>query len=170
MNNLTFTDILAAILAAGIIAMLAGFVSHKLYHPQHLEKNAYEIAAAEDTGGTPGAAEQTAAGPIDVEKADLAKGEKIAKVCSSCHTFESGGANKVGPNLFGIVGKSHAHEPSFAYSEAMKAKAGAKWDREALNQFLWNPKKILPGTKMTFLGLKKDDERASVIKWLETQR
>ena len=168
--SMEFNKLFAALLVAGIIAMLAGFLSHKLYHPQHLEKDAYEIAAASSDTGGPAAVEQTEPEPIDVAAGDIAKGEKLSKVCASCHTFDKGGANKVGPNLYNIVGAAHAHAAGFAYSDAMKAQAGKKWDRDALNKFLWNPKKALPGTKMTFLGIKKPEERAALIKWLEAQK
>ncbi|HYD17368.1 MAG TPA: cytochrome c family protein [Patescibacteria group bacterium] len=168
--SMEFNKLLAAILVAGIIAMLAGFVSHQLYHPRHLEKNAFEILAAESGSGETAAAEQTEPEPIDLAAADVAKGEKLAKVCASCHSFESGGPNKVGPNLFGIVGAAHAHKADFAYSDAMKAEQGKKWDYDALNKFLWSPRKAIPGTKMTFAGIKKPEERAAVIKWLETQK
>ncbi|MDF3025654.1 MAG: cytochrome c [Alphaproteobacteria bacterium] len=169
--NMESNKILAAILVAGIIGMLAGFVSHKLYHPQHLEKDAYEIAAAEGGGGGgPAAVEQTEPEPIDIAAADVVKGEKLAKVCASCHSFDNGGPNKVGPNLFGIVGNKHAHSATFAYSDAMKAESAKKWDYDALNKFLWSPKKGIPGTKMSFAGIKKPEDRAAVIKWLETQK
>ncbi len=169
--SMEFNKILAALLCAGIIAMLAGFVSHKLYHPHHLEKDAYEIAAAESgTSAGPAVAEQTEPEVIDIATADVAKGEKLAKVCASCHTFESGGPNKVGPNLFGVVGGDHAHKSDYPYSDAMKAEHGKKWDYDALNKFLWSPKKAVPGTKMTFLGIKKPEDRAAVIKWLDTQK
>ncbi len=168
--SMEFNKILAALLCAGIIAMLGSFVAHKLYHPHHLEKDAFEIVAAEGGGGGPAATEQTEPEPIDVAGADIAKGEKLAKVCASCHSFESGGPNKVGPNLFAVVGGVHAHKDDFAYSDAMKAEHGKKWDYDALNKFLWSPKKAIPGTKMTFLGIKKPEDRAAVIKWLETQK
>lgn len=167
--SMEFNKILAAILTAGIIAMLAGFVTHLVYHPHDLEKNAFEIAGVAADAG-PAVAEQTEPEPIDVAAADVATGEKLSAVCKSCHSFDKGGPNKVGPNLFGIVGGTHAHRQDFAYSEAMKAEAGKKWDEAALNKFLWSPKKAIPGTKMTFLGFKKPAERAAVIKWLETQK
>lgn len=169
--DMELNKILASVLTAGIIAMLSWFVaSHVLYHPEKLEKNAYEIASAEGEAAAPGAAAAPAeAEPIDIEAADMAKGEKLAKVCAACHTFDQGGANKVGPNLFGVVGGKSAHTAGFAYSDAMKGFAG-KWDYETLNKFLWSPKKTVPGTKMTFAGMKKPEDRAAVIKWLATQK
>jgi cytochrome c len=108
--------------------------------------------------------------PIDelMATADIAQGEKLAKVCAACHTFDKGGANRVGPNMWGIVGAKHAHIDGFAYSDALKAKSAEVWDVEALNQFLWNPKKAIPGTKMGYAGMKKPEDRAALIKWLET--
>jgi cytochrome c len=103
-------------------------------------------------------------------KGDAAAGEKISKVCSSCHSLGKGEAARIGPNLFGVVGGPHAHQADYAYSDAMKGKAGEKWTEAALNEFLWSPQKTIPGTKMTFIGLPKMEDRASIIKWLESQK
>ncbi len=168
--NMEFNKIFAAVLSAGIIAMLCWFVAHQAYHSEPLEKNAYEIAVTEDAGAAGAPAAATGPEPIDVDKADLALGEKISKVCASCHDFSQGGPNRVGPNLYGIVGNIHAHKDDYAYSDGMKAHKGEKWDYDALNKFLWSPKKAIEGTKMTFAGLKKPEERAAVIKWLATQK
>ena len=167
--NMEFNKAFAALLTAGIIAMLCWFVSHELYHPEPLEKNAFDIVVA-STGGAAEPAAATGPDPIDLSKADAAQGEKLAVVCSSCHSFGKGEPAKVGPNLFGIVGNVHAHMEGYAYSDAMKSHAGEKWDVDALNHFLWGPQKTIPGTKMTFMGFKKTEERAAVIKWLETQK
>ena len=100
--------------------------------------------------------------------ADIAHGERLSKVCAACHTFDKGGANRVGPNLWGIVGAKHAHIEGFAYSDAMKAKSAEAWTRDALNEFLWNPRKALPGTKMVYAGMRKPEDRAAMVKYLES--
>jgi len=168
--NMETNKIFAAFLVAGIIAMLGGFVTQKIFHQHPLEEYAFPIEVAEADTATGGAA--APAGPEPIEEllatADIAEGEKLSKVCAACHTFDKGGAAKVGPNLFHIVGGPHAHMDGFAYSDAMKAKKGETWTREALNEFLWNPKKAVPGTKMVYAGMKKPEQRAAMIKWLET--
>jgi cytochrome c len=166
-----FNKIFAAILVAGIIAMLASFVSHESYHPEKLERNTFPIAVA-DAGADAAAAPAADKGPEPIDNlmaaADPAAGEKIARVCMSCHTLDKGGPNRVGPNLYGIVGNHHAHAADFAYSDGMKAKSGETWDVEKLNVFLYSPRKAIDGTKMTFAGLKKPEDRAAVIKYLQT--
>lgn len=101
-----------------------------------------------------------------IAKADLAKGEKVFKKCAACHTVEKGAPNKIGPNLFAIVGKNKASMVGFKYSDNLKAKGG-KWTVEDLNLWLTKPKDFVPNTKMTFPGLKKDTERADVIGYLK---
>ncbi|MBM3579805.1 MAG: c-type cytochrome [Alphaproteobacteria bacterium] len=100
--------------------------------------------------------------------ADIDRGAKIFKKCATCHTAGKGEAAKIGPNLFGIVGRARA-TTSFTYSDAMKAKGGA-WDQESINQFITKPKDFVPGTKMAFPGLKKPQDRADVILFLEKQK
>lgn len=171
--NMKQNKILAAFLVAGIIAMISGFASHILYHPAHLEQNAFPIAVAEaaEPAAAGAAAAPATAEPIDalLATADAANGEKLAKVCAACHSFDNGGPNKVGPNLFGIVGANKAHKSDFNYSESLKAKGGT-WTTADLNEFLWNPKKFVAGTKMTYAGMKKPEDRAALIKWLETKK
>lgn len=169
--NMEFNKIFAAILLAGIVAMLAGFVSGITYHPQVLKENAFPIEVAEATAGAAGeAAAPKGPEPIEdlIASADIAHGEKLSKVCAACHTFDAGGPARVGPNLHGIIGAKHAHMAGFAYSDAMKAKSGEVWTREAINEFLWNPKKALPGTKMVYAGMKKPEDRAAMVKYLES--
>jgi cytochrome c len=164
--------IIAAVLVAAIIAMLSGFIGHKLVAPEQLAENAYKIegiAPAAGEGAAPAA--QATAEPIKdlMVKADPAQGEKVSKICGSCHTFGKGEPNRVGPNLAGIVGRARGAAAGFAYSDAMKAKGGA-WDEDSLNEFLWSPKSFVPGTKMSFAGLKKPEDRAALIKWLKSQK
>ncbi|MGE3868589.1 MAG: cytochrome c family protein, partial [Pseudorhodoplanes sp.] len=98
---------------------------------------------------------------------DPAKGEAVAKQCSACHTFNKGGPNRVGPNLWGIVNRQVATEAGFNYSAAMKAKGGT-WTYDTLNKFLQNPKAFVPGTAMGYAGLARGTQRADLINYLHT--
>lgn len=162
--------IFAAVLVAGIIAMLSGFVSRQIVHAEKLEENAYKIEVTEAAAGG-GAAKAAGAEPILalLAAADVAKGEKVAKACAACHTFTKGGANGVGPNLYGVVGGAKDHVAGFAYSGTLKGQGGDVWTYAELNKFLWKPKAYAAGTKMNFVGLKKPEDRAAVIAWLRTQ-
>ncbi|MCB1651511.1 MAG: cytochrome c family protein [Alphaproteobacteria bacterium] len=169
MNSFQFNKIFAAVLVAGITAMLSGFISGKLVHAENLEQDAVPIVVAE--AATSGAGEAKAAGPEAITgllaTADVTKGEKLSKACAACHSFDKGGPDKVGPNLWGVVGGPKAHKADFAYSSGM-AKKGGNWDYASLNEFLWKPKNYVKGTKMSYAGLKKTQDRADIIAWLRT--
>lgn len=168
MSSFELNKIFAAVLVAGIVAMLGGFIAKQMVHPHALEKDAVFIeGVTEDAGG--GGAVAALPQPILnlIATADVAQGEKLSKACAACHAFDKGGANKVGPGLWGIVGNRVATHAGFAYSEPMAAHGGS-WDYLSLNKFLWNPKKHVPGTKMTYAGLKKPEDRAALIAWLRT--
>lgn len=170
MGGMEFNKIFMAILIAGIVAMLGGFVAKQLVHAPKLEKEAFAIEAAEDTAG--GAAAGPA-GPTPIlamlEAADAAKGEKIAKACAACHTFTKGGPAGVGPNLYGVVGGPKDHMAGFAYSGALLEVGGNTWTYAELNKFLYKPKAYAKNTKMSYAGLKKPEDRAALIAWLRTQ-
>lgn len=168
--SMEWNKIFGAVLLAGLIAMLTGFAAEVLVHPKKTEKNAYVVAMPEgqsapaDKGAAP-------AGPAPIApllaSADPAAGQGTAKACAACHSFDKGGANKVGPNLFGIVGGPKGHAQGFGYSDAL-VKTGGQWNYDELNKFLYDPKAYAPGTKMTYAGLKKDSDRANVIAYLRS--
>lgn len=170
MSSLETNKIFAAILLAGLIAMLAGFVANQLVQPTELAKTAYNVPVPKSTGAASAAPAEAKPAPIApfLAKADPKQGEKIAQVCMACHTFNKGGPAKIGPNLWGIIGAKHAHMAGFDYSDAMKKFPG-NWTFEELNQFLFHPQGYVVGTKMPFAGLPKEKDRADVIAWLRTQ-
>ncbi|MGF1550614.1 MAG: c-type cytochrome [Sphingomonadaceae bacterium] len=100
--------------------------------------------------------------------ADPASGERAAQVCASCHTFDAGGPDRVGPNLNAIVGKPVAGVGGFAYSEALETHGG-RWTYELLDEFLARPARAVPGTRMAFAGIRNPRDRANLIAWLASE-
>jgi cytochrome c len=138
-----------------------------MFLPGHEEKPASEVkktageeqpAAAAGGGGGLNAA---------LASASAERGAQSAKQCQICHNVEEGKGNKIGPDLYGVVGRPVASEPGFSYSAALKAKGG-KWTFEALNKWLTDPRADVPGTSMTFAGISKEKQRADVIAYLNT--
>ena len=172
-SSLESNKIAAAVLTAGVIAMLSGFVAELLYHPEvELAENAYPIAAAPAGGGAVApAAEEEVLEPIAplLAAADPAAGEQLAsRQCASCHTFNEGGATRVGPNLYNIVAQPIAAEDGYSYSNGLSGHAGDTWSYENLNAFLHGPRDFAPGTKMTFRGFTKAQDIANVVAYLRT--
>lgn len=157
--------VLATLLVALGLNMIAGiaFAPHKPAVP------GYELASEEPAAGA-GAAAPVADEPIAVRlaKADPAKGEKAVGACKACHTFEKGGANKVGPHLYDVYERNEGSVAGFGYSSAMKGRTDKTWDADALDHFLKSPKAYVPGTIMAFAGISKPDTRADVIAYLNT--
>jgi cytochrome c len=170
MSSFEWNKIIASVLTAMIVAMVAGILAGQLVRPKELAKPAYLPVAAEAPASTGGA--QQAAGPEPIgpllAKADPKRGEQIAKVCVQCHTFDKGGANKIGPNLWDVTEEPMASVSSYQFSAAMAAHKGEKWDPEKLNDWLWKPQAFIKGTKMTFAGIQKAQDRADVIAYLES--
>jgi cytochrome c len=161
---------LMAFLSTCLVLLSLNIAAGALFSPPKPAKPGYEIAVTEEParGGGPAApAEQEPIGKL-LASADPGRGETAARKCAACHTFGKGEPNKVGPNLWGIVGRQRASAPNFNYSAAMKAKGGT-WTIDELNTYLINPKAMIPGTNMTFAGLPRGSERADVIAFLNAR-
>jgi cytochrome c len=172
MSSFEWNKVIASVLTAMIVAMVTGIVAQMIVHPLRLEKAAYLPPGAENGAAAASAGEAPAAAakpdPIDMAKADATHGEQIAKVCLQCHTFDRGGANKIGPNLYGVLEENIASVPGYTFSSALLADKDKKWDPDELNVWLWHPQDFAKGTKMTFAGLPKAADRADVIKYLQS--
>jgi len=164
--------ILGAIILALLLAAVFSKVADMAVHPKYPDELAYQIDIPE--ASTAGAqAEEVDIFAILPEvtpllaSADMGNGEKLFKKCASCHTNNKGGENKVGPALWGIVDRAKGSSQGFAYSGAL-ANFSGDWSVEELNKFLLKPKQYIEGTKMNFNGLKKDEDRADLIKYLSS--
>ncbi len=174
MSPFELNKIAGAALFAGLMAMSSWLISDGVYNIDKDHGNlAYALNNAEDeekiADGTKAAEEVVAKVPIEamIAEADVGKGQKLFKKCAACHTTKAGGKNKVGPNLWGIVERKIGASEGFNYSDAMSSQSGS-WSIEALNAFLANPKERLPGTKMSFSGVKKDGDRANLLLFLQS--
>jgi cytochrome c len=169
-SGFEMNKIAGAVLLASLIAVIAINLVDTLYKPNLTPKNrGYEVAVLEDSNkqsSAPPPVEEKIDIPALMQAANAQTGENIAKKCLACHSFEQGGPNKVGPNLWNVVGSNKGAHPAYKYSDAMHAKGG-KWDDESLFHFLHKPSAFMPGTKMSFAGLSKPEEIANVIAFLK---
>jgi cytochrome c len=171
MDSFEFNKIAGALLGSLLFLMGLGIVADVIFAGPAKIVAGYALPAGEDKP----AAAATAAAPAEplpvlLAKADAAKGQAQAKVCLTCHALEKGGANKIGPGLWGVVGHKMGSHEGFNYSAGFKERAakGETWTFENLNKFLENPKGFIPGTLMTFNGLKEADKRADLLAYLRT--
>jgi len=176
MSSFELNKILASVLLALIVAWGSGLLASKLIAPEtpaHASINIANAPPAGAPGGAAGgAASQGAQGPEPLgpvlASASVDAGKEVAKKCAACHTFDKGGPNRVGPNLYGVVGDQVAHDRGgYAFSEALKQKGGT-WTVDALNDWLFKPTSFAKGTKMTFVGLPKAKDRADMIAYLNS--
>jgi cytochrome c len=162
-----FYKVWGAALIALTVAFGIGIAINHITHSDHMDIKAYAVAVPDGGTETAAVVEEKVLEPVSplLASADIAAGEKAFKRCATCHSVEKGGANKVGPNLYNVVGAAKGHEPSFNYSDALMS-IEAPWDYENLNAFFAKPKDYAPGTKMNFAGLSKPQDRANVIAYL----
>ena len=163
-----FNTIAGWVLAGGIAALGLSILTGEYFHPERPEKMGYPIEGVELEGE--GAAAD-AGPPIEtlLASADPAKGADVFKKCAACHTVNQGGANGIGPNLFGTMGEPIGQgKAGFAFSDPLKA-VGGNWDFAKMNAWLTSPRKFAPGTKMTFAGLSKPEDRANLMIYLNQQ-
>jgi len=173
MSDLRFNSIAGAALATVLGVMGVGIAADTLIHPNYPEKAGYLPEVQLDAGGGGPAAP---AGPPDFGRlfADqaaltdlIARGERVVAQCRSCHTFDAGGANGIGPNLHDVFGRAVASHAGYDYSEAMQA-YGGQWDYLRLDEFLRSPAQTVRGTKMAFAGLRNEQERVGMIAYLRS--
>ncbi|MDB2414294.1 cytochrome c family protein [Rickettsiales bacterium] len=168
MKDLEFNKIAASILVAGLLATVAGKAADILYKTEKFEHSEEEMASVQSSE-KPGGEANSAPEVIDISKlmslANAETGKKIFKKCATCHTIDKGDKNRVGPNLYDIVGAEKAKKDGYQYSSALSEKGG-KWDYDSLFAFLKKPKEFAPGTKMSFAGLRKPEDVANLIAFL----
>lgn len=173
MDSFEFNKIAGALLATCLTVLVLNITAGVIFAPESPAKPGFEIAVAgkPEAGGKAatagaGAAEE----PIEklLASASIERGEAAVKKCATCHTFDKGGPNRVGPNLWGVVGRAKGSVAGFAYSANMKGKGG-EWTIEDLNIFLTNPKAFVAGTSMSFAGVPKGGERADILAFLNSK-
>lgn len=175
MDTFELNKFFGAFLGSLLVIFVINEIGNELVHPEEHVKTAIAISMPEGAEGG-GKAETAAAEKSEPETplavllaaADPARGAKEAKKCKACHNLEKGAGNKVGPHLYGVLGRKKGSVPDFGYSPAMKEKGGT-WTYEDLNHFLTSPKDFVPGTKMSFAGLKKAKDRADLLLYLRQQ-
>jgi cytochrome c len=168
MDSFEINKIVAAVLLVALLVIGIGKLSNVIFYVEKPEKPGYAVEVQQASTST------TAAATVEDKKVDIAAlmalgdvnaGEKIFKKCAACHSINQGGANKIGPALYNVVGRKIGGVADYKYSKAF-VEYGKEWNFEELNGFLIKPSKWIKGTKMAYAGLRKEEDRASVIKYL----
>ena len=168
MDSFEINKIVAAVLLVALLVIGIGKLSNVIFYVEKPEKPGYAVEVQQASTST------TATATAEDKKVDIAAlmalgdvnaGEKIFKKCAACHSINQGGANKIGPALYNVVGRKIGGVANYKYSKAF-VEYGKEWNFEELNGFLIKPSKWIKGTKMAYAGLRKEEDRASVIKYL----
>jgi cytochrome c len=171
MDGFELNKIVGALLGSVLVVMLIGFVAELVYHVEEPEVAGYSIDVPETETADAAAEPEETVSVLDLlATADVAAGESAVRRCASCHTFEEGGADGVGPHLYGVVNRPKGSVDGFNYSDAMQevAAAGQVWGFEELDGFIANPRGYLEGTSMGFAGVRDVEDRADILAYLNT--
>ena len=173
MDSFEINKIIAAILLTALIVIGIGKFTDILFHVEKPKESAYKIEGLEVTEASASLnPEKKVEEIVNISQllalGDLAHGEKVFKKCSACHMIASGGKNMIGPNLWGVIGRTAGSVSDYKYSKAMVAYA-KQWNFEEMNGYLIKPQAYIKGTKMAFAGLRKEKDRASVILYLNSK-
>jgi len=168
MDSFELNKIIAAVLMVALLVIGLGKIADGIFHVKKPKNPGYQIEVenqlASDTSQVALVEEKIDIAAI-MALGDTVSGEKIFKKCAACHSINRGGKNKIGPALYNVVGRTVGGVDDYKYSKAL-ASYGKKWTFEELNGFLTKPSSYLKGTKMSYAGLRKEKDRASVIKYL----
>ena len=168
MDSFEVNKIIAAILMVALLVIGLGKVADGVFHVQKPKNPGYQVEVESQLTSSASQASEVVE-KIDIAAimamGDVASGEKIFKKCVACHSINKGGKNKIGPALYNVVGRAVGGVDDYKYSKAL-ASYGKEWTFEELNGFLLKPASYLKGTKMSYAGLRKEKDRASVIKYL----
>ena len=171
MDSFEINKIIAAILLTALIVIGIGKIVDVLFYVEKPKLSAYKVEGIDNVGSTQEVSAKTAkvVEAVDIKAllamGDVAHGEKVFKKCSACHLVNKGGENKIGPALYGVIGRKVASKQDYKYSKAMAA-YDKDWTFEEMNGYLKKPQSYIKGTKMAFAGLRKEKDRASVILYL----
>ena len=173
MDSFEINKIIAAILLTALIIIGIGKFTDILFHVEKPKESAYKIEGLEmATTQTSSSSETKVEEKVNINEllalGNAAHGEKVFKKCSACHMIASGGKNMIGPNLWGVIGRTAGAVSDYKYSKAMVA-YGKEWTFEEMNAYLIKPQAYIKGTKMAFAGLRKEKDRASVILYMNSK-